>query len=195
EHLGRGRDLRDVVHVGEHRQPGLLLDLPEDAQALDEPGPPIGVDREAVGLVVGRLVDERHARGAGHPLQPLRHHERVLLVLDRARPPDQGERRPAPDGDRADADRPGRAHAAPWWSSAALVKAANSGCGCQGRERNSGWNCPATNHGGSGSSMISTSCFSAQMPEIRRPFFSSWARESVFPPWWCRWRSWMTPWP
>ena len=49
------------------------------------------------------------------------------------------------------------------------MNAAKSGCGSHGRERNSGWNCPATNHGWSGSSMISTSCFSGQMPEMRKP--------------------------
>ena len=55
----------------------------------------------------------------------------------------------------------------------AFTKPAKSGCGSHGRERNSGWNWPATKHGCSGSSMISTSCFSAQMPEMCRPFFSS----------------------
>ena len=33
------------------------------------------------------------------------------------------------------------------WRRAAPTKPAKSGCGAQGRERNSGWNCPATNHG------------------------------------------------
>ena len=147
EHLGGGGDLGDVVHVGEYRETGLLLDLPEDPEPLDEARPPIGVDRGPVGLVVGRLVDERHTRVRGRPLQALRDHQRVLLVLDCAGAADQGQRRPAPDGDGADADRPRPAHAPPWWSRAALMNAAKSGCGSHGRERNSGWNCPATNHG------------------------------------------------
>ena len=147
EHRGRRRDHPDFVDVGQHRQPGLVLDLLEDAEPLHQPGPPVRVDRRTVGLVVRRLVDEGHPRGRGHPLQALGHHQRVLVVLDGARPPDQGQRRAAPDGDGPDPDRPRRGHAPPWRSSAALMKAAKRGCGSQGRERNSGWNCPATNHG------------------------------------------------
>src|SRR5438094_920020 len=48
----------------------------------------------------------------------------------------------------------------PLCRNAALTKSRNNGCGRFGRERNSGWNWLATNHGWSSSSMIST----------RRPF-------------------------
>jgi hypothetical protein len=114
EHL-RGRPhLGDRVHVGQDREPGLLLDLLQDSQPLGETGAAVGVDRGAVGLVVGRLVDERHAGGGGDALQALRHRERVLLVLDGAGPADHGQGRPASDGDGADPDRPRPGHAPPW---------------------------------------------------------------------------------
>jgi hypothetical protein len=114
EHLRRRRHLGDVVHVGQHREAGLVLDPLQDPEPLGEAGPPVGMDRGAVGLVVGRLVDEGHARVAGDPLQTLRHHQGVLLALDGAGPADEGQRRAAPDDDRADADRPRRGHAPAW---------------------------------------------------------------------------------
>ena len=87
-------------------RPVSSLTFREDAEPLDEAGPAIGVDRGPVGLVVGRLVDERHARVARSiALQALGDHQRVRLVLDGAGAADQGERRAAADGDAADADR------------------------------------------------------------------------------------------
>src|SRR5215467_12328168 len=99
----------------------------------------------AVGLVVGRFVDEGDAGVAGDALQALRHHEGMALVLDGARTADEGQWRAAADGepgDRNGARGRARRHAPAWWSMAARTKAAKSGWGAQGLERNSGWNCP-----------------------------------------------------
>ena len=62
-------------------------------------------------------------------------------------PPMRASGAPPPMVTDADPDRARPGHAPPWWSSAAWMNAAKSGCGSHGRERNSGWNCPATNHG------------------------------------------------
>ncbi len=111
EDLGGGPDLRDVVDVGEHGEARDLLHAGQDAQAFLEAGAAIRVHRGPVGLVVGRLVDERDAGGGRDRLQPLGHHQGMRLVLDGARSPDERERCPAPDGDAGDPDGAGR-HAA-----------------------------------------------------------------------------------
>src|SRR4030095_3727390 len=164
------------MDVGEHRDADLVAALLQDAQAFHQPRATVALDRRAVGLVVGRLVDERHLVVGGDAGQPRGGHERVLLVLDGARTADQRQGRAAADRDAADPDC-SRGHAAVEcvrpWSRAAFTKPANSGCGSHGRARNSGWTWPATKYGCSASSMISTSCFSAHSPDTRSPCFSS----------------------
>ena len=49
-------------------------------------------------------------------------------------------------------------------STAAAMKLANRGCGSKGRDFSSGWNCTPMNQGWSGSSMISGSRPSGDMP-------------------------------
>src|SRR6202008_2861180 len=108
----------------------------------------VAVDRGAVGLVVGRLVDERDAAIGGDAHQALGGQKSVPFFLEGTRPADRGQRPPPADRDGADGDRPCRHGAV--CSSAALTKPANNGCGSHGRERNSRWNWPATKYGCSG---------------------------------------------
>jgi len=65
-------------------------------------------------------------------------------------------------------------------SSAAPTKPRKSGAGRVGRDLNSGWNWLATNHGCSGSSTISTSRPSWNVPETTRPCCTSWSRNWLF---------------
>src|SRR5207245_6263633 len=58
---------------------------------------------------------------------------------------------------------------APAFSAAAPTKSRKSGCGRLGRERNSGWNCEATNQGWSRRSTISTSRSFGEVPENTMP--------------------------
>ena len=68
QHVDHGRDLRHLglgVHVGQHRHADLALHFRQDAQAFVHARPAERRARAAVGLVVGRLEDERDAeRGA-----------------------------------------------------------------------------------------------------------------------------------
>ena len=65
--------------------------------------------------------------------------------------------------------RGGAAYTSRLCSTAAPMKEANSGCGSKGRDLSSGWNCTPMNQGWSGSSMISGSSPSGDMPEKRKP--------------------------
>src|SRR5258707_1514593 len=58
-------------------------------------------------------------------------------------------------------------------TTAASMKDANSGCGSNGRDFSSGWNCTPMNHGWSSYSTISRSTPSGERPEKRRPCCSS----------------------
>ena len=58
------------------------------------------------------------------------------------------------------------------WARAAATKPLKSGCGARGRERNSGWNWQATNHGCWRNSTTSASVPSGDVPEMTRPCFS-----------------------
>ena len=58
-------------------------------------------------------------------------------------------------------------------SIAALTKSRNNGCGFCGRDKNSGWNCPATNQRCCGFSIISTNPVCGLIPEKTNPAFSN----------------------
>ena len=58
-------------------------------------------------------------------------------------------------------------------STAASTNEANSGCGSNGRDFSSGWNCTPMNQGWSAYSMISGSTPSGDMPQKRMPCCSS----------------------
>src|SRR5271165_2896936 len=60
------------------------------------------------------------------------------------------------------------------------MKPANSGCGSNGFDFSPGWYCTPTNQGWPGSSMISGSTPSGDMPEERTPVASRQARKLTF---------------
>ena len=86
-HLAVGR----LMHVGQHRQAGVLGDAAQNARALDEARPAIALHAGAVGLVVAGLEDVGNAEVAGDALNGLGHRARVGLGLDDARAGDQEE--------------------------------------------------------------------------------------------------------
>ncbi len=100
--LGGRSDVRDLVNVGQDRQAGALLDVRQDAKALRQARAAVGRHRRAVGLVVGRLEDQRHAELGRSGGKELGHHGRVRLAFDHARSRDQDQRRAPADGDLAD---------------------------------------------------------------------------------------------
>ena len=60
--LGHGGDVAFGVHVGQYGNADLLPDIGEDGQTLIHAQATIGRARTAIGLVVGRLEDERNAK-------------------------------------------------------------------------------------------------------------------------------------
>jgi hypothetical protein len=90
--LGRRRALVRLVDVGEHRQAGLLLDQPEDAQPLFQAGAAEAADRAAVRLVEGGLENQRQPQTLGHRGQRVSHLDHQVLVLDHAGAGDDRER-------------------------------------------------------------------------------------------------------
>src|SRR3546814_6941073 len=94
----------------------------------------------------------------------------MLPALHRARACDQNERQVVAEGDRTDGDVLlfGH-HTSRDCSTAALMNEAKSGCGSNGLDFSSGWNCTPRNQGCSGNSTISGSKPSGDMPEKRKP--------------------------
>ena len=134
--------------------------------------------RRAVGLVVRRLEDERHAGARARYRERQRRLDGVRLALDDARPGDEHQR--PPPMRTPPASTAAHPFTLPRTPSAAAARApcavlastnpANSGCGLSGFDLNSGWNCTATYHGCAGSSTISTNLPSSERPTISRPF-------------------------
>ena len=190
DRLGDGRALLGQMHVGQHRAAIALAHLGEDRQARLEPQPARALDRGAVRLVERGLVDEADAEPS-----PVSSTSAWLIscawlpALERARAGDQRQRPVVAEREIADMDmmRHGRLSSAGVpsskaltrsatpgvWSSAALMNDVNSGCGSNGFDFSSGWNCTPMNQGWSGISTISGSSPSGDMPEKRRPVRSS----------------------
>ena len=92
-HHGRhGGNLVHGMHVGEHRHLDLAANLLEDAQALFHPRTAKRRVRTAVGLVVGRLEDERNGQRSANRLQFASHIHLQLARFHHARPRDQEQR-------------------------------------------------------------------------------------------------------
>ena len=91
-HGGHGLDLVDLVDVGEDRHADFLLDLGQDLQTLLHAQATERGTRRTVGLVEGRLVDERDTQFRRDLLQGTGGVERHLLGLDHAGAGDQEER-------------------------------------------------------------------------------------------------------
>ena len=72
------------MHVGQHRHADLLLYVGKNLQAFVHAEAAERFARTAVGLVVGRLVDERYAERSRHFLKPARRIHRHFARLDDA---------------------------------------------------------------------------------------------------------------
>ncbi len=173
---GGGRHLRRLVHVGQDRQARWpRAPAPAPRGPPSRPGPRAAASRERFALSKRRLVDD------GQP-EPRRPSARQVLADARGsgasssttqgpaiRNGRRTERRGAPPSSSAATASVARRRPAlrcgGWRTSyAAAMKLANSGCGRVGRDFSSGWNWQPTNHGCSGSSIISTSEPSGERP-------------------------------
>ena len=97
-HLG---DVGGFVHVGKNRHVHFIFHFFQDAQTFHQSRAAIAANGSAIGLVVGRLEDERKIQRTRDALDHFRHEERVLLALDDARPGNQKEI-PGADSDIVD---------------------------------------------------------------------------------------------
>src|SRR5208283_2056591 len=87
----------------------------------------------------------------------------------------QDERQIVAECERTDGDAAGLEHhhtKRDCWT-AAWMNEVNSGCGSNGLDFNSGWNCTPMNHGWSGRSTISGRTPSGDMPENTMPTVSN----------------------
>ena len=91
DHRGHRGDLGFAVHVGQHRQVQLALDLGQDLQPSVHAGAAEGGAAAAVGFVVAALEDEGDAQRAGDLLEPAGDVDLQLQRLDHAGPGDQEE--------------------------------------------------------------------------------------------------------
>jgi len=89
DHRGDCGDFLNGVDVGEHRHAELLPDVGENLQPLVHAGSTKRLARAAVGLIVGRLVDEGDAQLRADLLERAGGVERHVARLDYARPGNQ----------------------------------------------------------------------------------------------------------
>jgi len=92
------------VDVGEDGTAIALAQLGENRQAGLEPDAARAVDRGAVRLVEGGLVDEAEAELRRHLHQRMAHLQRMRPALQRARPGDERHRPVVAEGEVADMD-------------------------------------------------------------------------------------------
>src|ERR1700719_262048 len=93
-HVSSRFHLRCLMHVCKNRQPSLLLNLRQNLQPILQARSTIRRNRSAIRLVIRSLENIRHAKLARHCPQFLRHHQRVLLALNHARPGSKKKRHP-----------------------------------------------------------------------------------------------------
>ena len=89
------------MHVGQHREPGLPLDLVENRQGFVEAEATGAVRRRAVGLVEGTLEDQADAEADREFGQSIGHEQRMIPAFHGARAGDQGERQGIAEPDRS----------------------------------------------------------------------------------------------
>src|ERR1041384_4029948 len=83
-YLGSGRYLGDLMHVGEYRNAGIVSNSTEYAQGFFDSKPAMGGDRSAIGLIVRRLENVRHAQPLGDRANRLGHFKCVRFALNEA---------------------------------------------------------------------------------------------------------------
>ncbi len=98
---GHRRDLVHRVHIGQHRHVALPPHFLEDAQALLHARSAKRRVRAAVGLVVGRLEDERHVERRANRLEFAGDIHLQLARLDDTGTGDQEQRPVQPDVEAA----------------------------------------------------------------------------------------------
>src|SRR6266540_3062298 len=206
-----GLGLRGLMNVGEERQTRFLSDFRQNVEAFLQTRSAEGVLGGAVGLVEGRLVDDRSARLVGDRPDPDGHREGVLPRLDDAGPGEKERRLPAADrvaGSDRDLWRNDFAQAisscrsartfavsirptlAARCARAARMKSLKSGWQAKGLDFNSGWNWQPRNQGWSScSSMISTNLRSGDIPVNDIPASFNAGRYSWLTSYRCRCRS------
>jgi hypothetical protein len=91
-HAGHARRLVGGMHIGQHRHAEFSPHVGENRQAFVHAGTTETRSRAAIGLVVGRLVDERNAQVTRHLLERTRGVECHLARFDDARPGNQEQR-------------------------------------------------------------------------------------------------------
>ena len=146
-HLGRGRHLAGLVHIGEH---GEARGLPHALQGLEaaiEARAAGGLEPGAVGFVVGRLVYDVQPQAGLQVRQRFRDAQVQVVRLDDARPRDQERGLSEVAHPTVASARSTAAARRRRWASAAPTKLANSGCGRVGRDFSSGWNWQPTYQG------------------------------------------------
>ena len=103
--LGGSSRLRRLVDVGQDRHVVCRFDAGEDPQPLVQSGPAKRCTGRAVGFVVRRLENERHAEAVREAGQPCGELAGMRLAFDDARARDEDKRPPATDADLADCYR------------------------------------------------------------------------------------------
>src|SRR5690606_37858746 len=175
-HLVHGRVF---VHVGQYRHADLAPDLFQHLQPGLEARAAETLAGGAVGLVEAGLEDEGNAERRGDLLQPAGGVHLQLFGLDHAGAGNQEDGPVQADLEAAEfhqalASLSRRPPAL--CSRAARMKPMNSGWPSRGVERNCGCAWQAMNQGWPGSSIISTSRSSRDLPLITKPASSSWVR-------------------
>src|SRR5690554_489868 len=170
-----------IVYIRQHRTSEGLTDLREDRQRLIESDASLRGKACPVRLVEGGLVDQPNPEAAADLAKRLGHLQGVLAAFHSAGSGDDRERQIIADCERPNLDMMslsvgGGTHVmSPCTyirrdcSTAARTKEVKSGCGSKGLDFSSGWNCTPMNQGCSGSSTISGSSPSGDMPEKRSP--------------------------
>ena len=103
-HLGGDCGLLRAVDIRDHRDAVGVFHRLEDLQSLLEPGAPEGVNRRAVGLVVGRLEDKRDVQSLADILVVLRATQGEVQILEDVDPAQEGEGPVVGDGEVTELD-------------------------------------------------------------------------------------------
>ena len=94
-----------AVHVGDHRDAVGVLDRLQDAQAVLEARAAEGMNRGAVGLVVGRFEHKGNAQALAHLLVVAGAVQGEVEILEHVHAAQQGEGLVVGEGDAAELDR------------------------------------------------------------------------------------------
>src|SRR5204863_9189587 len=80
--FGRCGHLSGVMNISEYRHTGIVSHASENAQGFFDPEPAMSTDRRAIGLVIRRLKDVRHAYALSYRSDLVSHFERMRFAFD-----------------------------------------------------------------------------------------------------------------